>query len=107
MPRFYKENNMKEYDYLIVGAGLSAARSHIWRARLAKAALSSTKRPHTGGNIYCEDEDGIHVHKYGAIHLPYQNREVWRFVNSLAEFNRYTNSPIANYRGGSTICRST
>lgn len=57
------------------------------------------KRDHLGGNIYCEDVEGIHVHKYGAHIFHTSNREVWDFVNSLAEFNRYTNSPVANYKG--------
>jgi UDP-galactopyranose mutase len=67
--------------------------------KAGKSCLVIDKRPHTGGNIYCEDVDGIHVHKYGAHIFHTKNREVWQFVNSLAEFNRYTNSPIANYKG--------
>jgi len=94
-----KENNMKEYDYLIVGAGLFGSTFAYMARKAGKSCLVIDKRPHTGGNIYCEDEDGIHVHKYGAHIFHTKNREVWQFVNSLAEFNRYTNSPIANYKG--------
>lgn len=64
-----------------------------------KKCLVIEKRDHLGGNIYCEDVEGIHVHKYGAHIFHTSNREVWDFVNSLAEFNRYTNSPVANYKG--------
>ena len=64
-----------------------------------KSCLVLERRDHTGGNIYCEEIEGIHVHKYGAHIFHTSNKEVWQFVNSLAEFNRYTNSPIANYKG--------
>ena len=94
-----KENNMKEYDYLIVGAGLFGSTFAYMARKAGKRCLVIDKRTHTGGNIYCEDVDGIHVHKYGAHIFHTKNREVWQFVNSLAEFNRYTNSPIANYKG--------
>jgi UDP-galactopyranose mutase len=94
-----KENNMKEYDYLIVGAGLFGSTFAYMARKAGKNCLVIDKRPHTGGNIYCEDVDGIHVHKYGAHIFHTKNHEVWQFVNSLAEFNRYTNSPIANYKG--------
>ena len=90
---------MKEYDYLIVGAGLFGSTFAYMARKAGKSCLVIDKRPHTGGNIYCEDVDGIHVHKYGAHIFHTKNREVWQFVNSLAEFNRYTNSPIANYKG--------
>ncbi len=90
---------MKPYDYLIVGAGLFGA-TIAYRARQAgKRILVIDKRNHIGGNTYCEDIEGIHVHKYGAHIFHTDNKEVWQFVNSLVEFNRYTNSPIANYRG--------
>ena len=90
---------MKPYDYLIVGAGLFGA-TIAYRARQAgKRVLVIDRRPHLGGNIYCEEIEGIHVHKYGAHIFHTDNRRVWQFVNSLAEFNRYTNSPVANYRG--------
>lgn len=90
---------MKPYDYLIVGAGLFGA-TIAYRARQAgKRVLVIDRRPHLGGNIYCEEIEGIHVHKYGAHIFHTDNRRVWQFVNSLVEFNRYTNSPVANYRG--------
>ena len=90
---------MKQYDYLIVGAGLFGA-TIAYRARQAgKRVLVIDRRPHLGGNVYCEEVEGIHVHKYGAHIFHTDNRQVWQFVNSLVEFNRYTNSPVANYRG--------
>lgn len=88
-----------KYDYLIVGAGLFGA-SFAYRAKHAgKKCLVIDKRPHLGGNIYCENIEGINVHKYGAHIFHTNNKEVWQFVNSIVEFNRYTNSPIANYKG--------
>lgn len=90
---------MKEYDYLIVGSGLFGA-TFAYRARKqGKKCQVIDKRPHLGGNIYCEDIEGIHVHKYGAHIFHTNQKEVWNFVNSFVEFNRYTNSPVANYRG--------
>lgn len=90
---------MKKYDYLIVGAGLFGAVC-AWRIRQAgKTCLVIDKRNHAGGNVYCEDVNGIPVHTYGAHIFHTSNKQVWNFVNSLVEFNRYTNSPIANYRG--------
>lgn len=90
---------MYKYDYLIVGSGLFGA-TFAYRAKLAdKKCLVIDKRPHTGGNIYCENKNGINVHKYGAHIFHTSNRKVWDFVNSIVEFNRYTNSPIANYEG--------
>lgn len=90
---------MKEYDYLIVGSGLFGA-TFAYRARKqGKKCLVIDKRPHLGGNIYCEDIEGIHVHKYGAHIFHTNQKEVWNFVNSFVELNRYTNSPVANYRG--------
>ena len=87
---------MKQYDYLIVGAGLFGS-TFAYFAR--KRGLVIDKRPHLGGNIYCEEKEGIHVHKYGAHIFHTSNKEVWDFVNSIVEFNRYTNSPVANYKG--------
>ncbi len=88
-----------KYDYLIVGAGLFGA-TFAYRAKQAgKKCLVIDKRPHLGGNIYCENIEGINVHKYGAHIFHTNNKEVWKFVNSIVEFNRYTNSPIANYKG--------
>ncbi len=86
---------MKLYDYLIVGSGLFGA-TFAWRARQAgKRCLVIDKRPHTGGNVYCENIEGINVHKYGAHIFHTSNKEIWDFVNSLVPFNRYTNSPVA------------
>ena len=90
---------MKQYDYLIVGAGLFGATFAHLAKQAGKRCLVIDKRPHTGGNAYCEDVDGIHVHKYGAHIFHTKNKEIWDFANSLANFNRYTNSPSANYKG--------
>ena len=90
---------MKQYDYLIVGAGLFGATFAHLAKQAGKRCLVIDKRPHTGGNAYCEDVDGIHVHKYGAHIFHTKNKEIWDFANSLVTFNRYTNSPIANYKG--------
>ena len=100
---------MKHYDYLIVGSGLFGA-TFAYRARQAgKTCLVIDKRPHLGGNVYCEPvalptEGGkggavVNVHKYGAHIFHTSNKQVWDFVNSIVEFNRYTNSPVANYQG--------
>ncbi len=90
---------MKEYDYLIVGSGLFGA-TFAYRAKQAgKKCLVIDKRNHKGGNVYCENIEGINVHKYGAHIFHTSNKKVWNFVNSIVEFNRYTNSPVANYKG--------
>ncbi len=90
---------MKPYDYLIIGSGLFGA-TFAYRAKQAgKKCLVIDKRPHLGGNIYCENIEGINVHKYGAHIFHTNNQQVWEFVNSIVEFNRYTNSPIASYKG--------
>lgn len=90
---------MKMYDYILVGGGLYNA-VFAWFARQAgKTCLVVEKREHLGGNIYCETMEDIHVHKYGAHIFHTSDRKVWDFVNGLAEFNRYTNSPVANFRG--------
>ncbi len=87
------------YDYLIVGSGLFGA-TVAWKARQAgKKCLVIDKRPHTGGNTYCDTIAGIHVHKYGAHIFHTSDRRVWDFVNSLVDFNRYTNSPVALWHG--------
>ena len=87
------------YDYLIVGSGLFGA-TFAHQAKLAgKKCLVIDKRPHLGGNVYCENVEGINVHKYGAHIFHTSNKQVWDFVNSIVEFNRYTNSPVANYKG--------
>ena len=90
---------MYKYDYLIVGAGLYGA-IVAYKAKLAdKRVLVIDKRFHVGGNVYCENIEGINVHKYGAHIFHTSNKEVWDFVNSFVNFNRYTNSPVAQYRG--------
>lgn len=90
---------MKGYDYLIVGSGLFGATFAYLAHQQGKKCLVIDKRAHLGGNIYCEDVEGIHVHKYGAHIFHTSNKRVWNFVNSMVEFNRYTNSPVANYKG--------
>ena len=90
---------MKHYDYVLVGSGLYAGVFAWYAAKAGKTCLVVEKRNHIGGNVYCQDMEGIHVHKYGAHIFHTSNRKVWDFVNSLAEFNRYTNSPVANYKG--------
>ena len=91
--------NMKLYDFLIVGSGLFGA-TFARQAKLAgKKCLVIDKRPHLGGNVYCENVEGINVHKYGAHIFHTSNKQVWDFVNTIVEFNRYTNSPVANYKG--------
>ncbi len=89
---------MKQYDYLIVGAGLFGATFAYMAHKKGKRCLVIDKRPHLGGNLYCEKIEGINVHKYGAHIFHTSNKEVWDFVNSIVEFNRYTNSPVANYK---------
>ena len=90
---------MKKYDYLIVGSGLFGATFAHLAHKQGKTCLVIDKRPHQGGNIYCENIEGINVHKYGAHIFHTSNKEVWDFVNAIVEFNRYTNSPVANYKG--------
>ena len=88
-----------KYDYLIVGAGLYGAMM-AWRMTTqGKKCLVIDRRQHTGGNIYCENIEGINVHKYGAHIFHTSNKKVWDFVNSIVPFNRYTNSPLAKYHG--------
>ena len=90
---------MKKYDYLIVGAGLFGA-IFAERARVAgKKVLVIDKRDHVAGNIYTEDVAGINVHKYGAHIFHTNDKAVWEYITRFAEFNRYTNSPVANYNG--------
>lgn len=90
---------MKQYDYLIVGAGLFGATCAYRLRQAGKKCLVIDRRPHLGGNVFCENIEGIHVHTYGAHIFHTSNKEVWDFVNRLVPFNRYTNSPIANYKG--------
>lgn len=88
-----------KYDYLIVGSGLFGATFAHYATKEGKKCLVIDKRPHLGGNVYCENIEGINVHKYGAHIFHTNNKDVWDFVNSIVEFNRYTNSPVANYKG--------
>lgn len=90
---------MQHYDYLIVGAGLFGSVFAYKAKEYGKECLVIDKRPHLGGNVYCENIEGINVHKYGAHIFHTSNKKVWDFVNSIVEFNRYTNSPVANYKG--------
>ena len=87
------------YDYLIVGSGLFGATFAHLAHRDGKKCLVIEKRRHLGGNVYCEEVEGIHVHKYGAHIFHTNNREIWDFVNGIVPFNRYTNCPVANYKG--------
>ena len=90
---------MMKYDYLIVGAGLYGSVFARQAADAGKKVLVIDKRPHIGGNVYTEDVEGIHVHKYGAHIFHSNNKEVWDYVTRFATFNRFTNSPVANYKG--------
>ena len=90
---------MKQYDYLIVGSGLFGATFAYKAQQAGKKCLVIDKRPQLGGNVYCENIEGINVHTYGAHIFHTSNKRVWDFVNSIVEFNRYTNSPVANYKG--------
>ena len=89
-----------EYDYLIVGAGLFGATFACLAKRQGRRCLVIDKRSHVGGNLYCEEIEGINVHKYGAHIFHTSDREVWNFVNSIVPFNRYTNSPVAQAPDG-------
>ena len=90
---------MTKFDYLIVGSGLFGATFAYRATRAGKRCLVIDKRDHLGGNVYCENVEGINVHKYGAHIFHTNNKQAWDFVNSIVEFNRYTNSPVANYKG--------
>ena len=90
---------MKEYDYLIVGAGLFGSVFAREAVKAGRRCLVIDRRNNTGGNIRCENIDGINVHRYGAHIFHTSDREVWRYVNSFVEFNRFINSPLACYRG--------
>ena len=90
---------MKKYDYLIVGAGLYGSIFVYEMNKKGKKCLVIDKRNHIGGNIYCENIEGINVHKYGAHIFHTSNKEVWEYINKFCEFNNYVNSPIANYKG--------
>ncbi len=90
---------MKKYDYLIVGAGLYGAVFAYEANKRGKKCLVIDRRNHIGGNIYCENINGINVHKYGAHIFHTSDKEIWNYVNQFVEFNNYVNSPIANYKG--------
>ena len=90
---------MNKYDYLIVGTGLFGSLFAYKAIQAGKKVLIIDKRRHIGGNLYTEEIEGINVHKYGAHIFHTSNKAVWDFVNSIVEFNRFTNSPIANYKG--------
>ena len=88
-----------KYDYLIVGAGLYGAVFAHEAKKAGKKVLVIDRRDHIAGNVYTEEVEDIHVHKYGAHIFHTNNKNVWEYVNQFAEFNRFTNSPVANYRG--------
>ena len=88
-----------KYDFLIVGAGLYGAVFAQQAVAHGKSVLVIDKRSHIGGNVYTEKVEGINVHQYGAHIFHTNNKEVWEYINQFAEFNRYTNSPVANYKG--------
>lgn len=91
---------MNKYDYIIVGSGLFGATFAFLARRRGKKCLVLEKRSHVGGNVYCEDVEGVNVHKYGPHIFHTSDKEVWDFVNSLVPFNRYTNSPVAQAPNG-------
>lgn len=93
-----KEKKHK-YDYLIVGSGLYGAMAAYCLHKQGKQCLVIEKRSHVGGNLYCENIEGINVHKYGAHIFHTNSKKVWDFVNTIVEFNRFTNTPLANYKG--------
>lgn len=94
-----ERRQMKHYDYLLVGAGLYNGVFAYFAGKAGKSCLVVEKRSEAGGNVYCENIEGINVHKYGAHIFHTNDKSIWSFVNSLCEFNRYTNSPVANYKG--------
>ena len=89
----------KKYDYLVVGAGLYGAVFAHEAKKAGKSVLVIDKRPNIAGNVFTEDVEGIHVHKYGAHIVHTNNKKVWNYITQFAEFNRFTNSPVANYHG--------
>ena len=90
---------MKKYDYVIVGAGLFGCTFAYEMNKLGKKCLVIDRRSHVGGNVYCENINGINVHKYGAHIFHTSDKKIWDYVNNFCEFNNYVNSPIANYKG--------
>ena len=95
----HRRKNLMKYDYLVVGSGLYGAVFAREMTDAGKKVLVIDKRPNIAGNIYTEDIEGIHVHKYGAHIFHTNNKTVWDYVNRFAVFNRFTNSPVANYKG--------
>lgn len=87
------------YDYLIVGSGLFGSVFAHEMAQAGRKCLVIERRNHTGGNVYCEEKDGINIHKYGAHIFHTSDKDVWNYVNQFVEFNNYVNSPVANYKG--------
>lgn len=87
------------YDYLIIGSGLFGCVFAHEMKQAGKSCLVIEKRDHVGGNVYCEEKDGIHIHKYGAHIFHTSNTAIWDYVNQFVEFNHYVNSPVANYKG--------
>ena len=98
MKNMNKEDKMK-YDYLVVGSGLFGSIFAHEAKKAGKSVLVIDKRPNIAGNVYTEDVEGIHVHKYGAHIFHTNNQEVWEYIQQFATFNRFTNSPVANYKG--------
>lgn len=101
---YYSNNNQEEtqmskYDYLVVGSGLYGAIFAHEANKRGKKVLVIDKRPNIAGNVYTEEIEGINVHKYGAHIFHTNNKEVWEYITQFAEFNRFTNSPVANYKG--------
>lgn len=94
-----KEHINKKYDYLIVGSGLFGSTFAYEAGKRGKTCLVIDKRSNVGGNIFCENIDGINIHKYGAHIFHTSNKEIWQYINQFAEFNNYVNSPVANYKG--------
>lgn len=90
---------MKKYDYLIVGSGLFGSVFAHEANKKGKKCLIIDKRSHLGGNVYCEEKEGINIHKYGAHIFHTNDKNIWDYVNSFVQFNRFTNSPMANYKG--------
>ena len=90
---------MSKYDYLVVGSGLYGAIFAHEANKRGKKVLVIDKRPNIAGYIYTEEVEGINVHKYGARIFHTNNKEVWQYITQFAESNRFTNSPVANYKG--------
>ena len=95
----FNRKGIEMYDYLVVGSGLYGAIFAHEAKKKGKSVLVVDKRPNIAGNVYTEDVEGIHVHKYGAHIFHTNNKKVWDYIRQFAEFNRFTNSPVANYKG--------